>query len=87
MLTFALCFRSSVISRGIFVMFWSILLLAPPKIFSGVLQKDLGRCTPSLRGVGLPKPLDKICVCLYQARAQICLDNIETVRAPELVKA
>jgi hypothetical protein len=64
-----------------------ILLVPSPKIFSGVLHKDLGRCTPSLRGVGLPKPLDKICVCLYQARAQICLDNIETVRAPELVKA
>jgi hypothetical protein len=87
MLTFALCFRSSVIFRGIFVVFRSILLVVPPKIFSGVLQKDLGRCTPSLRGVGLPKPLDKFCVCLYHARAQICLDNIETVDAPGLVKA
>jgi hypothetical protein len=67
--------------------FWSILLLASPEAFSGVLQKDLGRCAPSLRGAGLPKALDKICVCLYHAPAQICLDNIETVRAPGLVKA
>jgi len=67
--------------------FWSILLLAPPKIFSGVLQKDLGRCAPSLRGAGLPKSLDKICVYLYHVPAQICLDNIETVDAPGLVKA
>ena len=87
MLTFALCFRSSAISRGIFVGFESVLLLALPKIFSGVFQKDLGRCAPSLRGAGLPKPLDKVCVCLYHARAQICLDNIETVDALGLVKA
>jgi hypothetical protein len=87
MLTFALCFRSSVISRGIFVGFLLILLLPPPEFFSGVFQKDLGRCAPSLRGAGLPKALDKICDCLYHAGTRICLDYIETVRAPELVKA